>query len=127
MIWQIASNQVSNLAQPGFIIACGDRPSLKPEQLCVLQLSLVRQKTFDRFDKCLLNHVAEARLAFDHGFSEFFRLLESDGRRQRWNFRIGDRFQNYRTRRAERLFPCWPYLFRFIDTNTCKAEHLSIT
>src|SRR5438067_13828211 len=90
------------LAQPGFIIACGDRPSLKPEQICVLELFLVRQKIFDRFHKCLLNHVDDTRLAFDHGFSEYFLLLERDVRRQRWNFRIADSFQNYWTRRAER-------------------------
>ena len=126
MTSQIASNQVSNLAQPGFIIARGDRPSLKPEQICVLQLFLVRQQIFDRFDKCLFNHVAEARLAFDHGFSEFFRLLESDVRRQRWNFRIGDCFQNYWTRRAERLFPCWRNLFRFVDANAGEAQHFSV-
>jgi hypothetical protein len=82
-----------NLGYAGFRLECGDRPSLKPEQICVLQLFLVRQKTFDRFHKCLLNHVAEARLAFDHGFSEFFRLLKRDVWWQRWNFRIGDRFQ----------------------------------
>src|SRR5438874_11034392 len=114
------------LAQPGFMIACGDRTSLKPEQICVLELFLVRQKTVHHFLKCLLNHVAEARLAFDHGLSEFFHLLKRDMRRQRWNYRIGDCVQNYWTRRAERLFPCWRSLFRFVDANAGEAQHFSV-
>ena len=57
----------------------------------------MRQKTFDRFFKRLLDHVAEMRLAFDHRFGEFSRFIEGDVGRERRHFRIRDRFEQYRT------------------------------
>ena len=72
----------------------GRAQSLPPRQA---PLFLVRQKTFDRFHKGLLDHVTESRLALDHGFGEFFCLFESNVRRQRRNLWIRNGFDDHWT------------------------------
>src|SRR5437764_15171687 len=53
-------------------------------------------------------------------------LFEADVRRERRHLRVGDRFDQHRLARAERLFPRVRDLLRIVHTNAAETEQLGV-